>query len=481
MQTEEDGDGVVKRDAPDERSSPGTDVLAPEAILGRLRGLIVQIDPDGKIVAAHGALDGIVGYETHDLVDRSVFELVAPEEHDLLTEIFLSRADETAIIDRPMPFPVVLISADGVRETIDALPNVIEDGQRRGWIVQLTPQRLHSASVDLIDVVVNGEPLETVANVVAGREQAGRQETDFLQTLVVMDAGTASARVVAVNADAGLVDAVTAAFSHPDHPFQHGYDDTRIHTVRLDTLGADARAAAEAAGFEALHVGVADDGGSAVWCVLWFVVDERVALMQLNADLPRRAMLKIITYALERRRAEEMLRTAAETDPLTGVGNRALFDSALERSAGHMRVGVVYTDLDGFKEVNDTYGHAVGDEVLQVVARRMAKISRPVDVLARVGGDEFALLVPDAEPALLHEIAQRLDAVITQPMMIDGQIIEVGASAGVAMSSTAESDPRELVRTADLSMLANKRSSRPRTGGPAWWPTGLSSPTDAID
>lgn len=435
-------------------------VMTPEQILGRLRSLVVQISPEGTVVAAHGSLDGIAGYSTAEIVGRSVFELVAPEEHDLLTEIFLARSDELAVVDRPMPFPVVLSSAEGERETVDALPNVITDGERHGWVVQLTPQRLHSASVDLIDAVVNGESLETVARAVAVREQSADSQTEFLQTLVVMGAGTPDAEVVSPRGDERLVRSVRIALTSPDHPFRQGYDDGHVHTVPLAALGEECRAAAEAAGFEALHVGTASDGGSTTWCVLWFVVDERVAAMQLNADLPRRAMLKILTYSLERQRAEELLRTAAETDPLTGVGNRALFESALDESAPEHKVGVVYTDLDGFKSINDTYGHAVGDEVLTVVAQRMAKVSRPRDVLARVGGDEFALLLRDADPAVLAEIADRIDEAIAQPMTVDDHVIEIGASSGVALSSSADVDARDLVRRADLSMLANKRSSR---------------------
>ncbi len=469
-----DGGEPGEEQAPDAATAP----LSPEEVLGRLRSLVIQVSPVGVIVSAHGSGDGIAGYVPSDLVGRSVFDLVAPEGHDVLTEIFLARAGEVAVVDRPMPFPIVLMSANGERETFDALPNVVVDGERSGWIVQLTPQRLHSASVDLIDAVVNGEPLESVARSIASREQAGEQQQDFLRTLVVMNAGTSSAHVVANGADASLVDAVQEAFAVADHPFLYGYGDGRVHTVELAELGQRAQVAAERAGFEALHIGVASDGGSARWYVLWFVIDARVATLQLNADLPRRAMLKILTYALERHRAEELLRAAAETDPLTGVGNRARFDAALEDVAGHGHVGVIYTDLDGFKAVNDSYGHAVGDEVLMIVARRMAKISRSVDVLARVGGDEFALLVPDADSELLQGIAERLEAVITKPMMIDGHIIEIGASSGVAMSSSTEGDPRELVRTADLSMLAAKRSGRGASGGPSWWPEGLADPND---
>ncbi len=470
----EDGEDVGEEQALD----AATPALSPEEILGRLRSLVIQVSPAGEIIAAHGPGDGIAGYAPGELVGRSVFDLVAPEGHDVLTEIFVARAEETAIVDRPLPFPVVLMSANGQRETFDALPNVVADGERRGWVVQLTPQRLHSASVDLIDAVVNGEPLESVARSIVSREQVGEQPQDFLRTIVVMDAGTSSAHVVSSDADSKLVEAVRSAFAVPDHPFLYGYNDGRVHTAELAELGEQARNTAERAGFEALHIGVASDGGSVKWCVLWFVIDARVATLQLNADLPRRAMLRIVKYALERRRAEELLRAAAETDPLTGVGNRALFDAALDGVAGSRRVGVIYTDLDGFKAVNDTYGHAVGDEVLMIVARRMSKISRSVDVLARVGGDEFALLVPDADPALLHEIAERLAEAITRPMMIDGHIIEIGASSGVAMSSSAAGDPHELVRTADLSMLEAKRSSRRGPSGPSWWPEGVEDPNE---
>lgn len=161
----------------------------------------------------------------------------------------------------------------------------------------------------------------------------------------------------------------------------------------------------------------------------------------------------------DRRRLESELLHQAFHDPLTGLANRALFRTTLERSfeiaAAHRHtVAVLLLDLDGFKAVNDTLGHSAGDQVLRIFADRMRGIVRVEDTLARLGGDEFALLLePGVDPGV---VANRLVAELSLPVVLDGNLLELSASVGIADTRHA-STVDDLLRNADVAMYAAKQ------------------------
>jgi diguanylate cyclase (GGDEF)-like protein len=158
---------------------------------------------------------------------------------------------------------------------------------------------------------------------------------------------------------------------------------------------------------------------------------------------------------------------AALHDPLTGLANRSKFFSALEQAAARPHdafvprsMAVLYVDLDGFKQVNDTLGHRVGDEFLISVSRRFRESLRKVDVVARIGGDEFAVLIPAfSSHAELEEIAQRLIACVVRTDEQIG-IGTVRASIGIATFPDLVDDHRRLVAAADHAMYEVKRGGK---------------------
>ncbi|GLY99145.1 sensor domain-containing diguanylate cyclase [Actinoplanes sp. NBRC 103695] len=171
--------------------------------------------------------------------------------------------------------------------------------------------------------------------------------------------------------------------------------------------------------------------------------------------------------ALEHNQHE--LRHAATHDSLTGLANRAFLRdrvNALLREPGR-EVGVLVLDLNGFKRVNDAAGHEAGDEVLRVVARRMRRHIREGDVLARMGGDEFLVVLSGENLAgPLRETADRLREVVSKPIETATGVHFVGASVGSALG-TAGDDFGELVATADAEMYRVKRQRRLRAGNPS--------------
>jgi diguanylate cyclase (GGDEF)-like protein len=165
----------------------------------------------------------------------------------------------------------------------------------------------------------------------------------------------------------------------------------------------------------------------------------------------------------EYRNAVSQLQHAAFHDELTGLHNRVHFRAALEEAisvaAGNgSLVGLLLIDLDGFKQVNDTLGHAAGDEALRTAGRRLTQMVRMGDIVARLGGDEFAVLVHQMDhPSELNGLAERLRAGLSQPMVLGTRDWSVGAAIGLTAYPRDASNASDLLRCADLAMYHAKR------------------------
>lgn len=176
------------------------------------------------------------------------------------------------------------------------------------------------------------------------------------------------------------------------------------------------------------------------------------------------ATLNIVNDITARKAAEERVLHLAEHDALTGLPNRALLLDRLERALAAARrsggqVGLLFIDLDGFKPVNDRYGHDVGDALLQAVATRLREGLRETDTAARVGGDEFVVLLPGVlSVAAVDHVADKLRASIDRPFVIEHRRITVSASIGSALYPRDGEGPAELMRRADTAMYDAKRS-----------------------
>jgi diguanylate cyclase (GGDEF)-like protein/PAS domain S-box-containing protein len=171
----------------------------------------------------------------------------------------------------------------------------------------------------------------------------------------------------------------------------------------------------------------------------------------------------------ERKQLEQQLRFQAFHDGLTGLANGKLFnerlEQALERSAksGRGQVSVIFMDLDRFKEVNDEFGHQVGDELLSEVGVRLGASIRSSDTAARLGGDEFAILIDDANGASkASDVADRVFTSMTQPFLVGGREVTVSASIGVIVADPKNMSAGDVLRNADLAMYDAKHHGRNR-------------------
>jgi diguanylate cyclase (GGDEF)-like protein/PAS domain S-box-containing protein len=169
----------------------------------------------------------------------------------------------------------------------------------------------------------------------------------------------------------------------------------------------------------------------------------------------------------DRKRAERQLAERALQDPLTGLPNRLLFldrvQVALRRLARHQApVAVFFIDLDRFKLVNDSLGHSIGDQMLIEVAARMRQALRPADTVSRFGGDEFTVLSENIDEQGAEAVAQRVQASLTQPFLIDGHELFTTASVGVSISRDPGISAEAMLRDADSAMYRAKKEGRGR-------------------
>ena len=166
-------------------------------------------------------------------------------------------------------------------------------------------------------------------------------------------------------------------------------------------------------------------------------------------------------------REMERLKQDAYVDDLTGVGNRRFGEMTLNTRLYELRsfktpFGVVFFDIDRFKRCNDTYGHAVGDEVLTMVARTAANVLRRMDSIARWGGEEFVVILPSIDAQTLHDVAERIRVFIEMSFLVtQGTTLNVTASLGATMA-LPDDTPETVIRRADGLMYASKEAGRNR-------------------
>jgi diguanylate cyclase (GGDEF)-like protein len=186
----------------------------------------------------------------------------------------------------------------------------------------------------------------------------------------------------------------------------------------------------------------------------------------------QRAALKDLSIlamtTLEARRRARLLSRQAMTDHLTGISNRAPFDLALDVEMRHaMRTGEPFTvlcmDLDGFKEINDGFGHAAGDEVLREVSQRLIQQVRLGDVLARLGGDEFGVVMRHGAQDSAEVLAKRIVSAVSKPITLSSNdTVGVGVSVGIAAYTDAVESVRALLAQADQALYQAKKQNERR-------------------
>ena len=233
--------------------------------------------------------------------------------------------------------------------------------------------------------------------------------------------------------------------------------------AQLAELGRNAAALAGQAGLISLDVAVLHDGaGRIIGAIQVFAREDMADIIKPLA----RHLEHLASVAIENTLLYERLAFQAQHDTLTELPNRLLFHDRLDQAIrvarrNRKKLAVMWIDLDRYKQINDTLGHRVGDELLCEVGRRLRACLRATDSVARVGGDEFTVLITELTDASdLELVPSKIMHAIAQPMSLGGHEIAITASAGVSLFPEHADDPGALIRNADLAMYSAKQAGR---------------------
>lgn len=186
-------------------------------------------------------------------------------------------------------------------------------------------------------------------------------------------------------------------------------------------------------------------------------------------EVVRRSNLRLSRQLTRLKRTATLVRHQAGHDPLTGLANRSLLFDRLEQAfiraaRSAKQVAVLLLDLDGFKNVNDRFGHAAGDELLRKVARRLSDCVRAADTICRYGGDEFVIVLPDVESAEIATVAdlvaQKIRTCLALPYTIDHTVLGITVSVGIAIYCNTRQSSVELLPQTDAAMYRAKNAVR---------------------
>jgi diguanylate cyclase (GGDEF)-like protein/PAS domain S-box-containing protein len=414
---------------PGESFDPAEDVRWTRLLLNRLPGLIGYWDRDQRNVFANEAYMDYWGLTPPEVAGRHLREILG----DTIYTLNLPHI-EAALSGQERSFNRTLIDSRGVTRhtSVSYIPQTV-DGRVRGFYVAVTDvtdrveaEQARGESLRMFEVMVANAPFGKAIFDGAGR---------------VLHVNPALCEVLGCAAE-DLAGRDFREFVHPDE-----VADSEAELLQLVT-GASSKVTSVR---RYLHA-----DGTSIWML-------RSAVLVRGAHRGDDLVVAQYDDATARRHAEAELARMAFTDPLTGLHNRRAFEDWIRVRRGHDPagvIGVVFVDLDGFKRINDTHGHAVGDAILAEAARSLSRVAQPPSTAYRFGGDEFIVLLPDAEPAQVAELAETMTRALTGRY---GDAVPVTLTASVGWTHGAIVDSDQLLRDADADMYRRKREQ----GGPA--------------
>ena len=432
--------------------------------MANISDLVTVMGPDGALEYINDYGVELFGYTSADeMLGTPLTDLIHPDDLSrVLTSMARMLDPSLEVPGRPSLLRVrradgtyVRIEANGATGSVEGVPS------GRAVVIgrPTTDADLHE---HLISLLTTGAPSEKSFELVP-EFGAWRQPNLLLGVFVRDDEGVPTAFGSAPLLELG-------SLADPDSPWAEVANCGEELFVPVAELGPVARDRAEVRGItwlrarpvvDTLHrshavVVMAHDSSSPLPAdrstleFSWFAIDKMAAILEV---------------ALAWRCQAVELRLAAATDALTGLANRSGFWASYVQShqlAGGGTVTVLCVDLDRFKPVNDTYGHAVGDALLREVADRLRHVTRPGDLVARLGGDEFTVVVHDLGDRDVPAIADRIVSDLCEPFTINGHELRIGASVGVAVSSVGHFEAEHLLDAADRALYEAKHGGRGR-------------------
>ncbi len=446
------------------------DAITADAILEMVRPAVLVVSGTGQLVDVRGCAGGFLGWKPSDLAGRSVFDFVAPEHTDEVATYFAKLAGDEHVrsVPMPMPFRIYLLAASGDSELVDVIPTgCVEAGGTWGWVVVVVPLAMQSSPTRSLNAELAGMPRSEVRQRLTeelGYDNSWGRLVWYFVDLTDPDTGPTLTEPRGEPDAAAALRASIAAGWMPWACEPDGYASGIPSTTFFAPTIAPRRVPAE------LHAVLHDAGWTRLFGVPVELHDEVVGVylalartppeddlaVRTNSDQRIATLLDVTRLLIQRWRNQDRLVLAATSDGLTGVANREAFLEQL--GAADAPYAVLYVDLDRFKDVNDRWGHAVGDQVLIEVARRISRSVDPDDLVARFGGDEFVVLLRGIDIDGAADVGQRILTAVAAPLHLERGPEQVTLSVGLAGPATGD-DP---IDAADRAMLTAKRLGRGR-------------------
>lgn len=418
----------LRRSVDADDASDVNQLLRIKALVDRSPDIMYLIDATGALVYANAASERILGYPV-DRAGWARFELVHPDDVETVAAALTNATANGGVSE---PLLVRVRHADGDYRRFElVITSLLDDPDAAGILVHAHDVTEREASLEVLR-----RAFEDAAIGMALLDLDGRylQVNEALCHLLGYSAG----------------EMLTMRYVDLTHP-----DDVETSLALVDRSLAGERPTYQV---EKRYV---HREGNVVWTRLG------VSLVRDASGEPQYFVVQVLDIT-DRKRLEERLAHDATHDVLTGLATRPLlFDRLAKAMAAARRydtlVGLLFVDLDGFKAINDTCGHAVGDSVLVEVARRMADSVREIDTACRFGGDEFVVVCPHlGGPGDAVRVAERIGTALAMPFHTSAGEIHLGASIGVAIGD-GDTDGTELVNRADAAVYRVKER-----GGGGW-------------
>ncbi|MDQ6696960.1 MAG: sensor domain-containing diguanylate cyclase, partial [Actinomycetota bacterium] len=425
----------------------------------------VVLEADGTVRWLNTVAATMTGYDGDAVVGRSMAEFIAPADVAVAIEAVTEIQGEESVADEGVPLVLALVRADGSLVQVEiGAENFLDVPGINGISLRIRPYDSQRFLERFLIELAEGAPLGPNLELLVRSLDHLIQES----ASVVLHGwdGSAFTEAVTVGVPPALLTAVrTSCGAADDLPWMRCRLSGATEWSAVTDLPERVRAAASRSGLQACWARpiIVPTGGAVAVVVVWRRLPSFPRVGHRHA-LERSCQAAALAFA--KRLSEHLLVRAATVDALTGIPNRSQFFASLELSMDTSepgRLGVLYLDLDGFKPVNDTYGHRVGDRLLATIGARLGANVRPGDMVARLGGDEFAVLCREVDgEAELVDVAQRLIDVVARPVTLDGLEIKIGVSIGVAVAKVHGQTHDEVLDAADAALYRAKRAGRGR-------------------
>jgi diguanylate cyclase (GGDEF)-like protein/PAS domain S-box-containing protein len=443
-------------------------------LLRNIDDVITVCDADGVIRKNLGNFGELLGWPSAHWEGRVIADFAHPDEADE------AKAEFARLIEMP-GVPVIrqfrTRHRDGHWEWLELTAiNMLDDPAVQAIVIisrNVTLKRqieaLHRTQAEVLELVACGAPLDLV---LARLSQMVEEHIDGAVVAVVLRDKESLRLGAGTRLDPGIVDVVDGSrVSQWNGAVSEALLGARTASGTLAGTGVDGgpRTAFLAAGVRAFTVIpiVQEPDPDHVAGVL-LVLLEREHPLERNEELIASNAARLAAIAVQRHRSELQLSHLAHHDKLTGLPNRVLLQTRLDEGirqarTNHSSIAVMFLDLDNFKIVNDSLGHAQGDGLLVAFAERLRKLLRPGDVLGRFGGDEFVVLLENVSSASdAAPVADRLLEDLRRPFRISDSTVFLTVSVGIAVSHGGRDSAEVLLRNADAAMYQAKDRGRSR-------------------